>query len=661
MTIETKEIFWYCEKDCKFRPGGAKYSSTDPHLKEKLEQHRKAGCAELKLGNPPDSLAHGVKEDPTRTLYDKEPLYYESALKNEVELEKLLENVSEIKEYSDEFKLHEITKLLIISRHIVSVIDLVNELETYRKRFNINTDIKFSLLALSVIGESEIFPYVKKICYSLGESKKDVCFGQSQTTEVAYWLMGRYHIKRLELTGDLLFWNDCYYEKNAEALIRRSGRQCMLKSKNSEMNEIIKHIEDTCPIIKFTDIENAVHLKCMLNGVYNIKTGNFTELFHHENIITIQIPHRYDVALDYTEIDKCVSSIISDSTDKQSFFDFLSLCLHPYTGIDLQFGGVGIPGTGKSQLSHLCKLVLGEDNVSFAKIHSLAKDQTTQKDCAFKMLNIDEDMSSESIKEIDTIKKWVTQQPFTGRGIYEHSSTYRPMSRLAFMANELYEIPNEDDAEAIYERTHLIRLDNKFRGTNKQIKNVMDSIATEMELSGLITFLLKNSTEIFKMQKIHSPMDSTIVEDTWNQYGNRIKSFITKWVERGASYVTEQNEPWDRWLSYALKNNFKSKDRRKFKEIFEELIGNTPTRTRIDSVQCYAYHGLRVKTEDEIAIEETSPLDDEERELQKLQALTDDLLKIIPNIKYNKNKNIINRAFRALKIKEEETIGDNHD
>ena len=61
MTVETKDVFWYCEKDCKFRPGGAKYSPIDPHLKEKLEQHRKAGCHDLKLGNPTDSLAHGSK------------------------------------------------------------------------------------------------------------------------------------------------------------------------------------------------------------------------------------------------------------------------------------------------------------------------------------------------------------------------------------------------------------------------------------------------------------------------------------------------------------------------------------------------------------------------------------------------------------------------
>lgn len=560
-------------------------------------------CAENKHG---ERLQIGrVKVDDRYSGPANEPRIYEQALRDKERLQDLLDEG--VGNNTPLFALQELIKLLIYSRHMVSKFELIRECKDWCIKNRI--EIEEIDVALEIVfNDTEVFENIKKITRYLGSIQEDVLFDTTQLIEASEWLKGRHFIKRIEVTGDLLFFNSQYYEINAEALIRRSARNIIAGSKNGHIVEIVKYIEDTCKVITWKDIEHSIHLKCLLNGIYDIKSGVFSTKFDPDYIILNQIPHNYDESATWNEIDRQVKTLIPNDNSRQSYYDFLSTCLHPYTGVDFQFGSVGRTGTGKSQLGFLAEFVLGEKNVKDATIHLLARDQTTQKNVAFKMLNIDYDLNDESIKQIDVIKKWITQDKFTARGIYEQSSDFRPMSRLMFMANDLYEIANTDDAEAIYDRTYIIRVDKKFRHQEDEIKNVMKKTATEPELEGFITYLLKNATWIYENESYHYRLPVREVEVIWNTFGNRIRMFVEKWIEKGPSYRIESNEPFNKWMSYCIHHDFKPKTKKHFSEIFDEIVGNTPSKTRIDNNECYAYTGFRIKTDEEVAEEETTPL-----------------------------------------------------
>ena len=537
-----------------------------------------------------------------------EPREYEAALKDEEELDRLLDDGME--DSGDTInRAVEIIDLSISVRHTISKIQVKEIVSNWSRRFGIVFGLPIDKIIEVAWNEPRIFTNVKSIAYQIGMRRQKIMFAQGQFTEVAYYLMGRYHIKRIELTGNLIFFNDEYYEKNAEALIRRNGRKILIKSKNGDMNEIVKMIEDLCKLITWKDIEDSIHIKCLLNGVYNIKTGIFSPEFSPDNIILNQLPHHYVTSGDFVNINSKVKDIINNDQDRQSYYDSLSTALHPYSGIDFQFGGIGPPGTGKSQICELSILTLGGDNVSSATIHLIANDLTTQKDVAFNFLNIDMDMSNETMRNIDVLKRWITQDPFTARGIYEHNTTFRPMARICFMANDLYEIANSDDADAIYERTHVIPITTKFRGQPNVIRNVFKTVATESELNEFVSYLLRNAVWIWDNQKIHHPINISTVRDTWNLHGNRIKEFSESWLEKGVEFRVDQVEVWNRWLSFSNMKNYPAKDKKKFHQIFDEIIGNSPSKTRLgtgdNSRQVYAYSGFRLLRDEEIAQRET--------------------------------------------------------
>lgn len=545
---------------------------------------------------------HGVKiptlKDGVKVVENIEP---DNSKYDSDRLNDLLDNG--IGSNTPDYMMPEIVKLLVTVRKIISKISIKSILKDLCVRKGYVADIDAWVeMAWS---DSDMFSKLKQTCFETGKNRDYVLFEQGQLIEVSWYLMGRYHIKRIELNGNMLFFNDRYYESNAEQLIRRNSRGLLIKSKNGDMNEIVKMVEDSCKVITWKEIEQHTHLKCLKNGTYDIKSGVFAQDFSPDNIILNLIPHNYDEDINWNEINRTVSEIIPDKRDRQSYYDSLSIALHPYTGIDFQFGGIGQAGTGKSQICELSIMVLGDENVSSSPIHLVAADLTTQKDIAFKFLNIDMDQSDESIKNIDVLKRWITQDKFTARGIYEHNTTFRPMARICFMANNLYDIASVDDAEAIYERTHVIKMDNKFRGTEKQVRNIFKKIATEEQLNGFVTYLLKNTTDIFNLQRIHHPMNLLSVKEIWNTYGNRIKEFFETWCAKG-EFREDQNDVWNRWISFANLKNYHIKDKKKFHPIFDEIAGNTPTKTRIgtgeDSKQVYAYHGFRLLRDDEVNV-----------------------------------------------------------
>jgi len=553
-------------------------------------------CASDKHGV---SLKNGVRVDVKMNTPKDEPRFFEQCRNDREKLDAMFEDG--LGENSADYQIPEMIKLMVSAGHIVSKIQIKEVINKWRKRFGIDADV--DILTKWAFEDSTTFLILKQVCFALGEQKKKVMFDKDQLIEASYFIMGRYHIKRIELNGNMLFFNDKYHEKNAEPLIRRKAREILLKSKNGDVNEIVKMIEDSCRIITWKDIEDSIHLKCLTNGVYNIKEGVFVESFSPDDIILNIIPHEYNITKTWSEIDSKVTEIIENQIDRESYYDSLSTALHPYTGIDFQFGGIGQAGTGKSQICQLSIMTLGDDNVSASPIHLVAGDLTTQKDIAFNFLNIDMDMSNESIRNIDVLKRWITQDKFTARGIYEHNTTFRPMARICFMANDLYEISNIDDADAIYERTHIIKINKKFRGQEKQIKNLFQKIATPTELSGFVTYLLRNATDIFINQRIRHPINIGTVRDTWNTHGNRIKEFVETWTTKG-DFRVEPVEIWNRWLSFTNLHDYKAKDKKKFKEIFDEIVGNSPTKTSKVSdgqrSEFYAYSGFRLLRDEEI-------------------------------------------------------------
>jgi len=503
-------------------------------------------------------------------------------------------------------KAHSIVSMCISVGFMVVKSDLRNRLESWSRKHGINPIPKNSEIIRSckyvvdsVFADSKKFKTVKQISFDLGLLQKPIVFDQDQLTEAGEWVKGRYHAKRIELTGDLIRFNERHYEGDSEEFIKRAVSECLIKHTENSVKEVYAYVKRTSQIISQKEIEKSIHLKCFLNGIYDIKSGVFTETFDHNNIILNLIPYNYVKKGNFKSISKRISEIIPDKKDRQTYYDFASVCALPYSGIDFQLGLVGIAGSGKSKLCQILKLIYGKDNVKHASIHDIAKDPTLRQDIAYKFLNIDEEQSDQDIKFIAVVKQWITQNDFSGRSIYAHESTYRPTTRLMFVTNGIYEIPNPDDALAMYERTHIIKLTQKFRKTPREIKNIWEKIEDESEFDEFVSYLMRNSTEIYKNQEIHYPQSTQLTETLWNEYGNNIHNFIEEWIIKDDTSRQQASDIWSKFLSDQLEKNKPPKGRNQFYAKFDEIIGSSSTKILNGDDSYYGYLGLHLRTIDE--------------------------------------------------------------
>lgn len=507
-----------------------------------------------------------------------------------------------------------LTGLYIKKEKIIEKSELNKLLNAWARKFNLEMTSKDVDACIGTVWRNKnMLKEIKRLALEHGKNHHELTLDEDQLIECAYWLIGRYSIKRIELTGDLIWFNGkCYSRGDSEDHIKRQARKILISSKKNETSEILSMIQDVCPVMGSKELDRFVHLKCLDNGIYNIKTGEFNNDFDPEYVILNQIPNKFNESIGFEHIQNTISQIILDEKDRQTYYDFLSTCFHPYTGIDFMFIGYGRAGTGKSQiLEKFPPFIFGQENISTTPIHALAKDQTLQNDVAFKFVNIDPDLSDQDIKQIATIKKWVTQDSFTGRSIYSHAATFRPMARLAANANKLFEIADNEEAEAMYQRCHIIEMNERFRGTDKEIKNVFKNIIDEFpeELDGFTTFLLKNATDLWQRKKIHYPMKPHEVEAVWNKFGNYVRDFIAKHVVRlkddSTTKPTKRENVWNAWQDYALEREIDEKSKNRFYQMFGKIIEIEPLKIKDEhDIVVVAFPGIRLKTDEEIKTDE---------------------------------------------------------
>ena len=445
-------------------------------------------------------------------------------------------------------------------------------------------------------------PTILKNCYEYGLSKTPILFEQQQIHEVAEYLKGSDYVKRVELNGSLISYDgECFTDK-AEILLQRNASKLFVKCLDKAVVEIVKYHNRSCDIITQAEIEKYAHLRCLLNGTFDWKTGVFKAEFSPDNIILNQIPRNYDKSKSWDTIKKHVKEIIPNDEDRQSFYDYLSLGLMPYNGIEFLLFIHGVAGSGKGQLADLAELVYGDDNISNATLQTIASDATTRKDIAYKMLNIDTDMKYDVTPELSIVKKIGTQDKMTDRSIYAHGAKYRPSFRYASMTNGLFEMPDDRDAEPIYDRSHIIKLHQRFRGTDKEVKNIFRTIPNlDDELDGFMTYLCDNAKWIHDNQKIHYYQDASTTKKLWNQIGNQIKKFSSIWIEHGSNFHVASTDVYQSWFDYAKQNNLVDGGRKTFQETFCKINGVTATAIRINQFnQIWGYQGMRLRTKEEV-------------------------------------------------------------
>mgnify|MGYP001337945154 CR=1 FL=1 len=214
MTLEPSPKLFICIT-CDSGPWSRDAKGSDGNSIVRLHESLNHDVVEFEA-NTNESLKDGVRVDVDKPISINTPI--------DMELESITDDglYTEVNRQDPTISAIKIIEYSIFERKIIDKSEIFKIINSWQKRFVLNWNSKqIGDLINNVWCDKETFRKIKLIAFQLGAGKKTIKLDRGQIHEVAEWLKGRYHIKRIDIDGKLLFYNDRYYEKKANELIRR--------------------------------------------------------------------------------------------------------------------------------------------------------------------------------------------------------------------------------------------------------------------------------------------------------------------------------------------------------------------------------------------------------------------------------------------------------
>lgn len=280
-----------------------------------------------------------------------------------------------------------------------------------------------------------------------------------------------------------------------------------IKGLRMEMQKKMKEVKET------PGRNEATKIRADIRGDYNSRIGSKmaeitikkhewrksqTEKFA-KFYFTSTLPISYDPSATCPKIDQFFHQIQEGDDNVKRLYELTGYILYRKYPIKKIFILYGDPHTGKTTLATelWIKRFIGIDGVSSLSIDAIQDDKFDLIKIKEKYANI-----SSEIKENTYIKDTTKFKALTGNDVISarlmHSQKdikFVNFAKLIFLTNHIPSVSERD--EGYLSRVEIFDFSNIFEGEKKN-ENIIDEIATENELSGLLNESIKALRELLK-------------------------------------------------------------------------------------------------------------------------------------------------------------------
>lgn len=441
--------------------------------------------------------------------------------------------------------------------------------------------------------------------------------------EVGNRILKENHIFSMRDSGDIYLYNGgVYRSEGTEAILGTEIRQTYFsmfiekwkrinpdfdlpehipKATVRYVNEVLAYIKAYTHIPReIIDIfqERYINFK---NCLFNLDKWEFED--HNPGIKTIcQIPVNYDKSAECPQINSFIKDVAKPE-DIAFLEEWAGYCLTTDVSYQKALMLYGIPGTGKSVFATMLETFIGGENSSSESLQKIEEDKYRAAKLYGKRVNICSDIPSTKMHKTEVFKKLVSGlDTIDAENKYEDPFKFKNKAKLTFSANKIPEGPKDP---AFYERFCLIEFGNKFRGTDKDDKKLIQKLTTDTELSGFLNIALEGLRRLYKNDKFSY---NKTFEETEREYiinSNPVAFFM----EECTISSPEDIESTILYLSYVDWSNKNNKQRVSNIEFSRRLskMGYTNHRENVKSdgsKKVTFWDNIRLKTLEEIKKED---------------------------------------------------------
>jgi P4 family phage/plasmid primase-like protien len=312
-------------------------------------------------------------------------------------------------------------------------------------------------------------------------------------------IMSKYRLVTIEENKEILFYNgNGVYVQGGEILIEKELESIFgFELRLYDITEIKGHIMRKT-YVKREKFDSNLDIVNLINGLYNMPTGKLEP--HSPDYYSLnQKPFPYNPKARPKYFIKFLKDILYVD-DILTAIDIIAYTFLRYNPKEHYFILIGVGANGKSVYTGLITNLHGSKNVSNVSMKSLVEDRFALADLENKDVNIDTELSPNSIKDMSTLKKLTGNPPIRIQRKNQHAYDTILHAKLIFNANQLPISPDNSDAH--FRREIILSFPNQFEG-DKEDPDLLKKISTEEELSGIFNIIAIALKRILTTQKIH--------------------------------------------------------------------------------------------------------------------------------------------------------------
>jgi len=395
-----------------------------------------------------------------------------------------------------------------------------------------------------------------------------------QYNDIIDELMTTWHFITMEDTDEIYYYSEGVYLLGGETLIKKQAEQMITNLENKVVGEILGTIRRRTYTPR-KDFDVDIDMINVKNYWVDIKTG---EVFDHSpsRLSKVQIPIFYDNTKTAPNFNKFLRQCLKRPNDVYTVYEQFASCLMKTSKFGKAFMHVGQGSNGKSVFLNVIKNCIGYENISHISIQSLETNRFAPAELDGKLANMYADISNEELNSAGLFKNLVTGDPVQVEKKNKAPFDLINFSKMFFSANQIPIVYDESDG--FFRRFMIIEWDVKFTekgldGTLKADENLIESLITEEEKSGILNMLISIAKKLNSRGYFKYAESTETLRAKWQHKADSIGGFMDKEMVFVDDLMVEKTRLYNSYCDYCKENKLMAMNRKKFQD---EIKHNSP-------------------------------------------------------------------------------------
>lgn len=339
--------------------------------------------------------------------------------------------------------------------------------------------------------------------------------------------------------------NTGIYDEHGDVDIQQKVAQTLGEEyKQHRVNETKSYIQART----YRDLaDTPLHLIALKNGLLDINTMQLKP-FSSTYFILNSHPIEYDPTAECPRWQQFLTEVIDDPDDIKVLQEWYGYCFYRDYTFKHSLIVQGGTDAGKTTALNVLYDIVGEQNSASVTLQDLHKNRFKLAELYKKTVNIADDLSATSVKDIDIYKKATGKSTLSAEYKHQTSFDFQNYAKLTFSANRPPQIENVD--EATFNRMMYIIFPHTFPKDSPKRDNNLDK-KLKAEHQGIFNWAIEGLKRLLKNSRFTRYRTINETAELHNTLSDPIGTFIEEQLEpKNNCYITKGDiykQAFDNW------------------------------------------------------------------------------------------------------------------